>query len=82
MRGDQLARQGRTILVIEARPNGLTATEIAQRGEPGICTIYHELELLQANGFPLYTERPERRKRPPFIHAFKFEIPPFSPLHY
>ena len=52
MRGDQLGRQWRTIRAIEASLNGLTATEIAQREETGIRTIYRDLEALQAAGFP------------------------------
>jgi predicted DNA-binding transcriptional regulator YafY len=52
MRGDQLGRQWRTIRTIEASPNGLTVTEIAQREETGIRTIYRDLEALQAAGFP------------------------------
>ena len=52
MRGDQLARQWRIIRAIEASPNGLTVTEIAQREETGIRTIYRDLEALQAAGFP------------------------------
>jgi hypothetical protein len=46
MRGDQLAGQWRDIRAIEASPNGLTVTEIAQREETGIRTIYRDLEAL------------------------------------
>ena len=53
MRGDQLARQWRIIRAIEASPKGLTVTEIAQREETGIRTIYRDLGALQAAGFPL-----------------------------
>jgi predicted DNA-binding transcriptional regulator YafY len=76
MRGDQLARQWRIIRAIEASPNGLTVTEIAQREETGIRTIYRDLEALQAAGFPLYTEKVERATRWAFIDTFKFKIPP------
>jgi hypothetical protein len=44
MRGDQLGRQQGIIRAIKASPNGLTVTEIAQREETGIRTIYRELE--------------------------------------
>jgi predicted DNA-binding transcriptional regulator YafY len=37
---------------IDASPNGLTVTEIAQRGGTGIRTIYRDLEALQAAVFP------------------------------
>ena len=52
MRGDQLARQWCIIRANKASPNGLTVTEIAQREETGIRTIYRELEALRAAGFP------------------------------
>ena len=52
MRGDQLARQWRSIRAIEASPNGLTVTEIAQRDETGIRMICGTLGTLQAAGFP------------------------------
>ena len=52
MRGDQLARQWRIIRGIGTSPNGLTVTEIAQREETGIRTIYRNLEALQAANFP------------------------------
>ncbi|MGA2958025.1 MAG: transcriptional regulator [Thermodesulfobacteriota bacterium] len=76
MRGDQLVRQWRIIRAIEASSNGLTVTEIAQREETGIRTIYRDLEALQAAGFPLYTEKVERATRWAFIDTFKFKIPP------
>ncbi len=60
MQGDQLSRQWRIIRAIEASPGGLTVTEIAEREETGIRTIYWDLEALQAAGFPLFTERVER----------------------
>jgi len=79
MRGDQLARQWLIIQPIEASPNGLTVTEIAQREEAGTRTIYRDLEALQAAGFPLYTERAEKANRWAFIDTFKFKIPlPFT----
>jgi predicted DNA-binding transcriptional regulator YafY len=51
MRGDQLIRRWRVIRAIEASPNGLTVTEIAQREETGIRTIYRNLDALQTAGF-------------------------------
>ncbi len=47
MRGDQLARQWRVIRAIEASPGGLSVTEIAEREETGIRTIYRDLEAFQ-----------------------------------
>ena len=57
MRGDQLARQWRIIWAIEANSSGLTVAEIAQREKTGIRPIYGDLDVLQAAGFSLYTER-------------------------
>ena len=76
MRGDQLSRQWRSIRAIEARPNRLTVTEIAQREETGIRTIYRDLEALQAARFLLYSERADRTNRWAFMDPFKFKIPP------
>lgn len=79
MRGDPLARQWRIIRTIKASPNGLTVAEIAKREEMGIRMIYRDLELLQAAGSPLYTERVDRANRSAFVDTFKFEIPlPFT----
>ena len=76
MRGDHLARRWRIIWAIEGSPNGLTVAEIAKREETGIPSIHRELEVLQAAGFPLYTERVKRGNRWAFIDTFKFKIPP------
>ncbi len=76
MRGDQLARQWRSIRAIEASPNGLTVTEIADSEETGFRTIDRDLEALQSAGFLLYTEKVDRGRRWAFIDTFKFKIPP------
>ncbi len=79
MRGDQLARQWRVIRAIEASKSGLTVTEIAEREETGIRTIYRDLEALQSAGFPLYTEKVDKANRWAFVDTYKFKIPaPFT----
>jgi predicted DNA-binding transcriptional regulator YafY len=76
MRGDQLARQRRTIRAIEANPTGLTVIEIAQREETGIRTIYPNLEALQASGVFQIVRRANLWA---FIDTLKFKIlPSFS----
>jgi predicted DNA-binding transcriptional regulator YafY len=80
MRGDQLASHWRIMLAIEASPNGLTVTEIAQREETGFRTIYHDLEVLQSAGFHLCTVRVDRANRWAFKDAFKSKIPPSFPI--
>ena len=74
MQGEQLARQWRVIRAIEASPNGLTVAEIANRAETVIRTNRRSLEVLQAAGVPLNTERAERSNRWTFIDTFKFKI--------
>jgi hypothetical protein len=76
MRGDHLARQWCIIRAIEASPDGLTVTEIAQRDEIGFRTIYQNLEAIQAPRSPLYTERVIGPNRWAFIGTFEFKIPP------
>ena len=76
MRGDQLARQWRIIRAIEANPIGLSVTQIAQREETGIRTIYRDLEALQAAGFSQYPEKVKKANRWAFTDTFKFKIPP------
>ena len=58
------------------QPQRVAVTEIAQREETGIRTIYHDLHALQAAGFPLYTKRVEKANRWAFIGTFKFKTPP------
>jgi hypothetical protein len=76
MRGDQLAGQWPIIRAIEASPNALTVTEIAQREETGFRATYRNLEAPQASGSPLYTKRVNRANRWAFKDTFKFKIPP------
>ena len=70
MQGDQLSRQWRTIRKIEASPNGLTVTEIAQREETGIRTIYRDLEVL----YPRYHAKAQRAPS----EIFKILFPPLK----
>ena len=78
MRGDQLARQWRIIRAIEASPNGLTATEIAQREETGIRTIYRDLEALQAAGFPYLLKELRKPTAGPSLTPSNSKSPSFT----
>ena len=79
MRGDQLARQWRTIRAIEASPKGLTVIEIAQREEIGMRTIYHELEASQAAGFPPVQREIPKSQALGFRRSLQTQSPfPFS----
>ena len=74
-----MARQWRVIRAIEASSNGLTVSEIADREETGIRTIYRDLEALQSAGFPLYNEKVDKANRWAFVDTYKFKIPaPFT----
>jgi hypothetical protein len=75
MRGDQLDRQWRVIRAIEASTNGLTVTEIANREETGIRTIYRDLEALQPHGHAKAQRTPREifRFPSPFLDIF---LPP------
>jgi hypothetical protein len=70
MRGDQLARQWRIIREIEASPDGLAISEITNREEMGVRTIYRDPEALQIAGFPLYNEKVENANCWAFVDKF------------
>src|SRR5260370_23037322 len=55
-RGDQLSRQWRLLQMID-RPQGVTVDDAARDLEFTIRTIWRDLGVLQAAGFPIYTER-------------------------
>jgi len=55
-RGDQLSRQWRLLQMID-RPQGVTVDDAARDLECTIRTIWRDLGVLQAAGFPIYTER-------------------------
>ena len=79
MRGDQLARQWRIARAIEASPGGLTVAEIGEWAETGLRMIYPDLGVLQAAGFPLYTEKIDRSNHWAFVDTYKSKVPaPFT----
>ena len=79
MRGDQLALQWGIIRAIEASPNRLTDTEIAQREDPEFWTIHRDPEAPQLAGFLLYSKRFDWSAPLAFIDTFKFKPPlPFT----
>jgi hypothetical protein len=81
MRGDQLARS-RMNRAGEVNSNGVTETERAEQKETAPRTIYLDLETLQKEDFPLYTERVERANRRVLIRTVKFKLSaPLRPLY-
>lgn len=55
-RGDQLGRQWR-LLHLLGRPQGLAVQEAARELGRTVRTVWRDLEVLQATGFPIYDER-------------------------
>jgi hypothetical protein len=87
MRGDQLARQWRVIRAIEASPNGLTVSEIANREETGIRTIYRDVEAYRAHAKAQSAPRKTFRVLLAFLdifllssHSFRKAIKEFSAI--
>jgi predicted DNA-binding transcriptional regulator YafY len=57
MRGTQLARQWKTIRMMESRKTGISAMDLAVELEVPLRTVYRDLDAIQEAGFPLYTEQ-------------------------
>ncbi len=68
MRGDQLARQWRSIRVIEASPNGLTVAEITKREGTGIRTTYRDLRV--SSILHLTQRRKMRQEKDPHSYCY------------
>ena len=77
MRGLHLARQWKIIRLLESRPTGLTANEIATEIEVPVRTVYRDLGAIQEAGFPIYTERDGKHSHWRLLDGFKrgFRIP-------
>ncbi len=74
MRGSQLTRQWRILLLIESRKLGITGSEIASELEVPIRTVYRDLEVIQGAGFPLFTERNGRYSLWKMLDTFKINF--------
>lgn len=75
MRGTQLARQWRILRLLETRKRGLTAAEISSEMDVPLRTVYRDLEAIQEAGFPVYTDRVERKSYWKLIEGFKSDSP-------
>jgi predicted DNA-binding transcriptional regulator YafY len=75
MRGTQLTRQWKIIRLLESRKRGLTAAELSSELETAQRTIYRDLEAIQEAGFPVYTDRKEKRSYWKLIEGFKTDLP-------
>ena len=75
MRGTQLARQWKILRLLESRKRGLTAAELSVDLDVPMRTIYRDLEAIQEAGFPVYTDRIERKSHWKLIEGFKSDVP-------
>jgi predicted DNA-binding transcriptional regulator YafY len=78
-RGDQLARQWKTIQTLITSRRGKSAAELASDLECHPRTLYRDLEALQVAGFPIYTEKVEGKNLWSLLDTLKHHIPiPFN----
>ena len=78
-RGDQLGRQWKIIQTLISSRKGKSASELARELECRPRTLYRDLEALQVAGFPIYTERSERKNLWSVLDTVKNQIPiPFT----
>jgi predicted DNA-binding transcriptional regulator YafY len=75
MRGDQIARQWKTIKLLEGRKHGLTVAEIASNLDEKTRNVYRDLDDLQAAGFPLHSDPDDRGQRWKLMDGSKSNVP-------
>ena len=78
-RGDQLARQWKILQILITSKMGKSVAEIASRLEENPRNIYRDLAALGKAGFPIYTERVEKKSLWSVLDTLKHQIPiPFN----
>ena len=78
-RGDQLGRQWKIIQTLISARTGKSAAELAEGLDCNPRTVYRDLEALQVAGFPIYTERVDRKNLWSLLDTVKHQMPvPFS----
>jgi predicted DNA-binding transcriptional regulator YafY len=77
MRGERLSRHWRIIQLLTKRRAGIRAAELESEFEASGRTLYRDLQVLQAAGFPLYTEQEGRESRWKLLDTFSNNIPIF-----
>ncbi len=74
MRGTQLARQWKILLLIKNRTTGITGSEMASQLNIPLRTIYRDLEVLQLAGFPLFTEKNGKYSLWKIVNTFRINF--------
>ena len=75
LRGSQIARQWKIIRFLEASHRGITASDLSERLEVPVRTVYRDLEAIQDAGFPIYTDRTDKNVYWKMIEGFTSDIP-------
>lgn len=74
MRGSQLTRQWKILLLIKSRQKGITGSEIASQLEVPVRTVYRDLYVIQQAGFPLFTEKEGKFSMWKILDTFKINF--------
>ena len=74
MRGSQLSRQWKILLLIKSRRKGITGSEIASELEVPVRTVYRDLDVIQQAGFPLFTEKEGKYSMWKIMDTFKINF--------
>jgi len=61
VRGEQLARQWRILRALESNRHGITVADLAEEEGCHARTVWRDLAGIQEAGFPLYSEKADRR---------------------
>ena len=78
-RGDQLGRQWKIIQTLVSAKKGKSAAELAEGLECHPRTLYRDLVALQVAGFPIYSEKSDRKALWSLLDTVIHQIPlPFS----
>ncbi len=75
MRGEQLARQWKILRLMESRKRGISVAEISSDLEVPVRTVYRDLEAIQEAGFPLLTDKIDKKSYWQLMEGFKASFP-------
>jgi len=75
MRGAQLARQWKILQLLESRKSGISVAEMSGDLEVPVRTVYRDLEAVQQAGFPLFTDKIDKKSYWQLMEGFKASFP-------